>query len=373
MKKPSELTKESLIAGLNVHIRDNSADAFIKLWQAGKARAVELIHQNWCDEASELMRAYSGLLETLRPMNPDFLLEILSVLPDNHIATLRLLDINEEIDQAIITGKVDTQSLTPLPIGGSDRLILWAIKHRNLPYLEEVVSNVCRSLRDRFAGNQEIMGAVSDLFIETLAYRQKPPFLTSPLIDEEISSIVTAYTGKHKGEMVGLLVKMAMPKTMMAMLEQGRIGRYQQACNRNFSQVLACIPKVMTPLQLNAVLHFLEPKGLAEEILFNKNIDLDKFIQSMRETKFVITYGTDFGIVTMHPFFEHFTPSNFSDPHKKARILKLLDAGCEEEVRKSTKTAEELRRLLIKFKVPEFLFKHLNRLKGIELEDAMGL
>lgn len=368
------VSSKALIASLNAKIRDNDPDGFIQLCQVIKAKAIELIHHNWCDHASSLMREYNELLEEMRPVDPGFFLKVFEVFPDNNLTTLKLLGINADLDKAILTQKVDVKSKTPLPIAGCDRLVLWALENKDLTLLEDVITNVCRSLMDHYADQEQFVSEIFDMLLAVLVYRQKAPYLMSAVIDDELSSIVTPKKNKFlNGEVVDLLGKMAMSKTLIALLEHGRFGTSHIGQLGYSKHVRACIPKVMTTRQLSAVLYFLDPPGLAEKVLFSRNYDLDAYIQSLRETRLQVNYGCDLNIGVTGLFLDQFTPENFAVPARKERMLKLLNAICEAEFATGKFSVEDLVTQFTKFEVPEFLFKHIDRLKGSALEDALGL
>jgi hypothetical protein len=368
------VSSKALIGGLNAMIRDNNPDGFIRLCQETKAKAIELIHHNWCDHASSLMKEYNELLEEMRPVDPGFFLKVIEVFPDNNLTTLKLLGINADLDNAILTQKVDVKSKTPLPIAGCDRLVLWALEHRDMTLLEDVITNVCQSLRDHYADQEQFVSEIFDMLLAVLVYRQKAPYLMSAVIDDELSSIVTPKKNKFlNGEVVDLLGKMAMPKTLIALLEHGRFGTTRIGQLGYSKHVRACIPKVMTTRQLSAVLYFLDPPGLAEKVLFSRNYDLDAYIQSLRETSLQINYGCDLNIGVMGLFEGLLTPENFAVPARKVRMLKLLNAVCEAQFATGRFSVEGLVTQFIKFGIPEFLFKHIDRLKGAALEEALGL
>jgi hypothetical protein len=367
----TEENPKELIALLNACIREGNAAGFVKLCQAAKDNAMALIHQNRCVDAGELMKAYGLFMESLRSIDPEFLLNILDVYPQNHASTLMLLGSNAQVDQAIISTKIDTQ--LPLPIAGSERLVVWAIKQKNLSYVEEVVGNIWVSLKYDYAGDDSIKRAVSDLFIEALAYRQKEPFLSSALLDDLISSMVTPRVNERlDGEVVGRLAKMHMPKTLMAMLEHGRLGTYLEKHNEDFEQVRACLPPLMTSRQLSAVHFYLAPKGLTEHIFFDESIDLDGYLQSMNEPSFKAHTGMALCIYSLKSFIEHITLENFARPAKKARIIKLLNAACEGEFTNGV-PVKDIRSRFFYADVPEFTWKYVTRFKPLELEDALGL
>lgn len=368
------VSSKALIASLNAKIRDNDPDGFIQLCQVIKAKAIELIHHNWCDHASSLMREYNELLEEMRPVDPGFFLKVFEVFPDNNLTTLKLLGINADLDKAILTQKVDVKSKTPLPIAGCDRLVLWALENKDLTLLEDVITNVCRSLMDHYADQEQFVSEIFDMLLAVLVYRQKAPYLMSAVIDDELSSIVTPKKNKFlNGEVVDLLGKMAMSKTLIALLEHGRFGTSHIGQLGYSKHVRACIPKVMTTRQLSAVLYFLDPPGLAEKVLFSRNYDLDAYIQSLRETRLQVNYGCDLNVGVTGLFLDQFTPENFAVPARKERMLKLLNAICEAEFATGKFSVEDLVTQFTKFEVPEFLFKHIDRLKGSALEDALGL
>jgi hypothetical protein len=366
------MNRQTLIKQLNGCIRELDASTFVELCQAAKAHAVELIHLNRCVDAGELMKTYGDFMESLKSIDPDFLLNILDVYPDNHVSTLMLLGATDEVDQAITSKKIDTR--LPLPIAGSDRLVLWALKQKNLSYIEEVVSNVCQTLRGHYADDDAIKSAVSDLLVEILSYRQKAPYLSSALLDDQISSIVTAHKGNRlRGEVVGVLAEMRMPKTLMAMLENHRLGLYFEKHNDNFSQVLACLPAVMTTRQIRAVLFHLEPKGFVEHVFFDESVDLGAFLEAMKDSDFKAAFGKGPGIYSLMPFVEHITEENFAVPAKKARIIQLLNAACEGQFAEGTHTVKEIRGMFFYADVPEFTWKYITRFKALQLEDALGL
>lgn len=368
------VSSKALIASLNAKIRDNDPDGFIQLCQVIKAKAIELIHHNWCDHASSLMREYNELLEEMHPVDPGFFLKVFEVFPDNNLTTLKLLGINADLDKAILTQKVDVKSKTPLPIAGCDRLVLWALENKDLTLLEDVITNVCRSLMDHYADQEQFVSEIFDMLLAVLVYRQKAPYLMSAVIDDELSSIVTPKKNKFlNGEVVDLLGKMAMSKTLIALLEHGRFGTSHIGQLGYSKHVRACIPKVMTTRQLSAVLYFLDPPGLAEKVLFSRNYDLDAYIQSLRETRLQVNYGCDLNVGVTGLFLDQFTPENFAVPARKERMLKLLNAICEAEFATGKFSVEDLVTQFTKFEVPEFLFKHIDRLKGSALEDALGL
>jgi hypothetical protein len=164
----------------------------------------------------------------------------------------------------------------------------------------------------------------------------------------------------------------------MKMLEHGRVSKYLHASHQDYDHILACIPDEMTASELNAVQHHLELKGLAETILFDDNIDLDGYIQSVTQSHYKSRQTNDYekpdlDLSCISYFVGLISEDSFSDPTKKKRIVKLLDAACKAEIDVNKLKITDVWALAERLKVPAFTFKHIACLRGEALEDALGL
>jgi hypothetical protein len=369
-----ELTPKDANNDLEFHLQYKDAAGFLEACRAIKSTVTELIRLNLRYEAMQLLEVYESTFRRAHDWDQNFILEVLDEFPVNHYTTFALLTVSDEIDQAIMATKVDTKTRPANQISGYDHLLLYAIEKNDLALMEGIIVDACEMVKTKYACCPVLMQDVSASFVQTLVFEANAQHLSSPRIDEAIASILDK-GDQEMGIYIDKLARLKMPKTLMKMLEHDRVAKHLQASHEEFDHILACIPEKMTSRELNAVLFHLEPTGMAEKILFDENIDFDGFIDSLSQTTYKCGRGntTDLGLSCSRYFVDLITVENFKDPLKKSRITKLLNAMCEADLKHAELRLENIRTRAIRHELPPFCLKHINCLRGSELEDALGL
>lgn len=368
-----ELDARTVKQEFQFHIQYKDVASFLELCQTVKSTIGALINQNQRAEALALMEVYESTFKYAHDWNAKFLLGIVEEFPFNHESTFALLGLSDELDQAIMASKVDTKTRPANNICDHDHLLRWAYEQQNLALMEDIVINACDMVKTRFHCEKDIMRRVSTCFVHTLGLRENRANLSSHRIDEAIASIIDI-GDQESGAYVDRLARLQMPKTLMKMLEIGRLGKHIQALHEDYDHILACIPEKMTANELNAVYFHLEPTGLAQKILFDESIDMDDYIGSLRNSAYMSFGGSKYlGLQYCSHFSASFTENAFSDSVKKRRCVKLINSMCEADLTKGTVKVKDMRDRAILFGVPTFCLKYIDCIRGAELEDALGL
>jgi hypothetical protein len=352
-------------------MRDGDVQAFMQLSQAVKATCIELIHQDQHFEASYMMKNYGTVFISPKASNPTVLLQILPAFPKNATGTLNLLGITDELDEAILASKVDVRTIKPRD--GFTSLINWAIGKQQWPLVEAVVLNITANVKEHYTNDSMTQSEVVNGILQTFVYGKEclPPLPGT--IDEAVSSIVNApLDWRLQDEFFDRLARMAMPKTLMKMLEHGRINSINCTQTAEHQHILDCLPENLTAKQLHAVDYFLNLRGIKHRILFDESMHIEHYIAALKGSQFLAYRENDLRFGILERFTPLFTTENIAVAARRKRISSLINAVVDQALSKGG-TPEGIRGSLKKLGLPEHAMKLVNLFKGEELESALGL
>lgn len=352
-------------------INARDATGFVCMGQAVKARAIELIHQDQQSDASTLLSEYSRAFVGVDVEDPDFILAVLPLFPKNAHGTLKFIGLRDDLDLAILASKVD---LPAMKLGDDfSALIEMAIGKKDWSMVERIVlhmtQHVAKHRPDDARAQREVVNGILQAFV----YGKDclPPMPSS--IDDAICSIVN-HTADWRlgGEFFDRLARMEMPKTFMKMLEHGRIDPFPCKQTLENEHIFACLPENMTVKQLYAASIFLETPSFKHRLLFDEQVSIDDFIQTLRDTHFFGNRESCLSVSTLERLSKLFTTEHIAVPARRQRIARLLNAVVEQKQEKGF-THESIRKSLTKAGVPAHAMKLIDLFKSEELEDALGL
>jgi hypothetical protein len=344
---------------------------FMELAQAAKAQAIDLIHQDLQLDASNLLNQYGRVFVNIDVEDPDFILAILPLFPKNDDGTLRYLGQRTDLDQAILASKVDVDAMT-----NSDafcKLINWAIGKEDWALVERVVLHIAHYVKEHHPNNALAQREVANGILMAFVHEKDDVPVYPSSIDDAIASIVNHTADwRLQDYYFDRLARMGMPKTLMKMLEHGRIAAFNCAPTAANQHILDCIPEQLTPKQLHAVHNFLNVKGIKQRILFDESTDLEQYIQALMDSNYRNYREHDLRFSCIDSFSTLFTTENIAIPQRRMRIARLINAVVE-EVQSKGGTPEGIRGSLVKCGVPAHAMKLVNLFKGEELENELGL
>jgi hypothetical protein len=367
---PSVIRKE-----LNAFVQANDAPGFIALCQSIKAEVVELVVSERVVEANRLLEVYSNALRDYENKNPAFTLQILPILPPSSRGTIRLLGVCEQVDAYIMANKIDLKVVSQVKDDGHIDLIIWALRKKNIAYVEQVVVHIAEYLHHNFTPKNQIFQQISHGILWALLDKPENRMTATPAIDEAIASLM-----KERPESQGMehfylwLAEARMPKTLLKALELASYCSY--APHEEDEQViLDALPKNPTALELHWIQRSLKIEGFTKKILLDESVDMEQYIEALRDSYQGKSRFNDLSISTLSEFSSLICNETLSSTSTKKRISLLLNAACEEETNRigSDKTPEKIRDELLKIGIPESALRLVKMLRGLALEDALGL
>lgn len=371
LSNPTLLNPKTIRDEFKALIDARDAQGFIQLAQAAKAQAVDLIHQDQQLDAAHLLNEYGRVFVNIDVDDHDFILAILHLFPKNDSGTFKHLGKRDELDQAILASKVDVDAMTHND--AFCKLIDWAIGKKDWAMVERGVLHITQYVMEHQPNNALAQREVANGILQAFVYEREYLPVVPASIDNAIASTVNhSADWRLQDYFFDSLAKMRMPKTLMKMLEHGRIAPFYCARTAANQHILDCIPEQLTPKQLHAVHYFLNVKGIKQRILFDENTDLEQYIQALMDSNFRNYGGHDLRFSCIDSFSTLLTTENIAIPHRRMRIARLINAVVE-EVEKKGGTPEGIRGSLVKCGVPAHAMKLVNLFKGEELENELGL
>jgi hypothetical protein len=356
---------------LDAFIKSGDAQGFMSLSQAVKAAAIELIHHDQHFEASYMMKNYAFVFVSPKTNDPAFLLKILPAFPQNTQGTLKLLGLSDELDQAILTSKVELATMKA--DDGFESLINWAIGKEQWSLIEDVVVHLAAHVKEHHPDNSQVQRSVVSGVLQTFVYGKECLPVMPATIDEALVSLVNAPSDwRLQGYFVDRMARMGMPKTLMKMLEYGRIDPFACTNTAEHQHILDCLPEQLTIQQMHAVDCFLGIRGIKHRLLFDETTNIDKYIEVLRESQYLSYRDSDLRFATLERYSPLFTTENIAMASRRKRISRLLNAVVDKVVTQGG-TPEGIRGSLKKCGVPDHAMKLVDILKGGELENALGL
>ena len=354
----------------------NAEDAtrFVALCRKVKATAIEMIQRDMHVDAGLLFTSYNKSFQDLADCSPEFLLAIIDVLPQNSRNTFQLLGKSNALDQAIIS-KFDLDSLFISKEHGFSYLLTWAIQNNDLYLVEKTVLHLTQIGLELPPDNGTRHDLANEIVNALLGNEQHLPALP-PSVDQAISSLISVngFCTRQPAYVEWMAIT-GLHETLMKMLVHELMAECPliQYSKERSSKILAALPQSPTLVQLRAIHHFLKPKGLSEQILFDESVDLDGYLAVMRSTRYLKPDRDDLTFHGIRPFSVCMTEENLNIPARRKKIAKLLNTTYEAYVAKGYVSGEDVLTSLVENHVPKRAIKLIDAMKGQALEDALGL
>jgi hypothetical protein len=368
---PSAIRKE-----MKAFITANDAQGFVELCQAVKAEVLELVVADRAVEGHRLLEVYSNVLNSYECANPAFTLKILPILPSSSMATVKLLGINDEIDSYILEHKIDLQIISHVKDGAYAHLIHWALKKKDLAYVEKVVLMVTETLHTESCINNAMILDASICLLYTLVDDENTRMTYTPAIDDAVASLLIKNNeNKQDCEFYLSLAMTGMRKTLMSALRLQFFYPYSPPNEERRSILVSALPEQPTAKELHWIHRSLSLHGIAAKILFDDTVDMLEYIDALKDSYQGKSRFNDLSYATLASFTHLLDNQQVNTSSKKKRVALLLNEVCEQEAKQFgfEKTPEKVRNELLKMGVPESLIRTVKMLKVVSLEDALGL
>jgi hypothetical protein len=370
-REPGDVRKD-----LQALIANADAPGFIAKCEAIKAEITDLLFTDRVVDAKRILEAYSNVLHDFESKNPEFTLEILPILPANTHGTLKLFGINDKIDAYLFAYKVDMVSICQVADDAFFYLIQWAVRNKDADLVEQVVVGIAQYLHAHHENQYKLFADTARHLLWALFEDGNVRMACTPATDEAMACLLRQQPQTKLQEYYLLsLAQAGMTKTLMRGLELPYFEAYYPKDEESHQILSDALPKQLTARELHWVHRSLALRGIAERILFDESVNMDHYIDSLENSYIGRSSFNELRFENLRQLTHSLDEHVVKDLSKRKRVITLLNAICEDEVNRIGQelTPEVVREALVNVDVPENLLKHVKMLKGIVLEDALGL
>lgn len=373
MSTSAELNHKTLRDEFKVLIAANDAHAFIGLCQTVKAETMTLISADRCNEANQLMEVYANIFRLYTCENPAFTLKILPLMPPDANSTLRLLGINDEIDSFILEHKANLNVVCQAKDNAYQHLIEWALSKHDMACVERIVLKIAECLHDAQAASSHFSKVSCSILYSLFFFDDTRTVACTPAMDEAIASMINDNRGliPKEDDYFLMMANTGLPKSLMKALELQSFCAEKITRVENRQTLFAALPENPTAQQLFWVFRSIEVDGIEEQILFDERIDINEHIEVLRSSSHI------FNDLSSHTLerFSHLFNIEIQEESKNRRAVTFLNAICEEERDRPgrERSAEDIHNELIDLDIAPALIRQVKMLRGLALEDALGL
>jgi hypothetical protein len=370
----TDLNHKTLRDEFKVLIAANDVGGFITLAQSVKAQAMTLICEERCIEANQILEVYANVFRNYTCENPSFTLEILPLVPPNSVKAMQLLGTSNEIDAFILEYKTDLNTICQAKDSAYQILIEWALSKNDMAYVDEIVLKIAEHLNAKEAGSSNNSKVARAILYSLVFHENALNQVHTPALDEAIASLISDNRGKiPHDDYYPMMAKCGLSTSLMKALETEFFLASKIEKTEDQAAFYAAIPKNPTAQELYWIFRSIEIDGLEEIILFDERIDINEHIEVLRSAQINGSYN-DLSILTLDRF-EHLLWLDPTGTSKDRRVITFLNAICEQERDRigHERTAEDIHNDLVDRNVHPGLIRHVKMLRGLALEDALGL
>lgn len=351
------------------------AATFIQTCARAKREIARLLDALEYEEAAALCKDLHDTFHRFEPMGKIAMAEAIKIFPFNRQCTLKHLGRHgPEVDEIIMTTKLDIDELSTFVDGGWQKLLLWARINEDRQLIERIVLQVVRDLEANGQNSDEHLREVTFGMLTDITHFKSEPIPLGPVVDEAIASIISHGSERDRdGGFMSVLSLHGLNKTLMKMLEKECFTTFKQSRNSkaNSQALLAALPSNPTPAETFWIHRSIEMPGILERILFDLEFDIDRYIETLRPPSWGLPSNLNFG--TLKVFRHLLTPEHLDTGARRARAGKLINAVVDFQVKTGRRTREEIRAAFDKNEFDPSVLKLTTVLKGTILEEDLGM
>lgn len=366
----------NLIERLNYLKQITEAESLLAVWDEAHRHLAWLVENHLFVEAADLSNACTRSFMAYKHECLTVTRTVIRAFPVNSSDTMRLLGIDNELDQYILKNKLKIEYLTQSEHDGYRDILRWAVAKKDLPLIAKVTKQISNDLALKYAHKPMFWAGPFHSMIGRLTQSGAPAVDLGTEIDETLSGLVVANL-EYKGPSTDMvdIARFGLRKTLLKMLECGLFWRESSVdlTEDQLATVMSCLPSQPTEQEMAWMHYALDIPSLTEQILFDPDVDMAMYIQALRDTTFG-NLSCALNYQTLQFFRPFLNAKQLNSPTRQRRASMLINAVFNHqnpEKRDIPALIECLRS--IQWGFDDYIFKLCHQTKGLMLENDLGM
>ena len=366
----------NLIERLKYLKQVHQAEVMLAVWDEAKAHLAWLVDNHLFVEASDLSDACTRSFAAYTHTDIDVTRSVIRAFPVNSRDTMRFLGIDDDLDQYIINNKLRIEYLTQSEHDGYRDILRWAVARKNLPLIAKVTKQVSSDLTSRYADKPMFWAGACHSMIGQLTQSGAPAVDLGAEIDETIAGLVVSNL-EYKGQATEMvdIASFGLRKTLLKMLECGLFWRESSVdlTEDQLSVIMAALPSQPNEQELAWMHNALDTPSLTERILLDPAVDMNAYIQTLRETNFG-NLSCALNYLTLQFFKSLLNEKQLNTPLRQRRASLLIDAVFDQQNPERNVIPALIESLKSRqWGFGDYIFKLCRQTKGLMLENDLGM
>lgn len=336
-----------------------------------------------CDyaEAAVLSGALCKVFDSIGWKGAAVMAEIIPLFPVNRACTLRHLGQDDVVDRLIFATKLELDQLSSFDGDAWLHVLRWARERRDLALCERLIVAIANDIHGNGPNNTEHLGNVSLKIIRAVAPNDAEPLALGETIDQTIASIiafncdnnVNSFDNEMSAGHMPAVAQHGLKKTLMRMLEKNVFATYlpDRFSSVQNEAVYGALPDNPSPAETFWIQRKIAKPGVNERILFDPQFDIEAYIEVLRPP-----YGRNSSYLSfsmLKTFRPLLTLEDLTTPDRKRRAGLLINAVVDHQMKVGRYTLDQLREKMSKCGLDPYVLKMTRVLKGVILEEELGL
>lgn len=364
--------KQAIIDKLNRLEQMSDADDLLCAWDEAHQYLAWLVENQFFAETADLAKACTRSFMAYKNHDLQVTQRVIRAFPVNSTDTLRFLGLNDALDEYLINNKLRVEHMTQSDQDGYRHVLRWALTKKDLPLIAKVTRRISDDLTQRHARHRMFWGCATHGMLGRLTQSDTPAVDLGGEIDETLAGLMVSNM-EHKSQATDMvdIARFGLRKTLLKMLECGLFFRDCDFTDEQLAIVMAGLPAEPTAKELAWILHGLDNITVAKKILFDPSVDIQEFIETLRNAKFG-GLSSALNFKTLQYFRPILNSYSLNTTESRRRASLLINAVFDEHNPERTHT-RKLIDSLRSWGFDEFVFKLCYQTKGFLLEEDLGM
>ena len=342
-----------------------------------RLKITELTERSKFNLVESFSRTLLAAFDSVKEKDEAFIASVIHNFPPNSRVTFWLLGKNNDLDNYIVSNKLNIRDFCATEELDYRPLLSWAVDENHEDILENLLTHIVEDIGENHKSSMKIRQTTLKNFLASLLWDEENTNKYSPAIDKAMLALADVEDVSILDlETMHGLARVGLPYTLLKLIERERFNKYNDNDNApsDSEALYKVFPATLTTKEIAYLFVYTDMPGLSEKILFDESVDLDELINTLKSIGHPARKMFDMDCIA--PLAEFATKAAINTPQRRKRVDYLFSAICDhftDDTKGSYGSPADVLDGMQEIGFDDYVFKVCKRFKGQHLENELGL